>query len=532
MIYLNYMQDDDKQPSFERLDETKVEKNHRSVFDWLRGREETEETEGEKLRKKIDEELKEAARKRATDFEEERRQEEQREVGETRKLKKRWRAKLVEKSRQILEDAAERGDEPTSGYEIAKLMVAERIVKLHDMLSDESIDLRRSEIKALKIHIDFMGLLSEKLDKPELEVPEEVQQLYQTIADSVEETTGEHLPHAPVEQEVPPQSEADISYNQFAASIVQAIERTLRREEKGVTAGSDVEPSDGGAERLLSVVKKAALSAEVIRHEISHEASVRHLAETAEKVVLAPTRRGRLSAILAPVLAFPATVRYEKASKRAHEEKSNITETRDFTLLPNKKVKYFTEIELIQFADQVEVAAGRRLSDIYKKGEIDREGLIKVLESFRKGLDYRSEFTFRRDKWQRHKKASPEYLSEPSGNAPSPRPAPVATQPLDSPKRPEDSSGSSEAPAPEKDVKTPPTPRLRAQTFIRHGEGMLRSIGRSIALPPTEKMRADLAKIANEARARLKRQGNVVVLFTTVLLVIILVLIVIQLNIG
>ena len=86
------MPDDDKQPSYERLDETNPEHNRRSFFNWLRGKEETDE---EKLRKKLNEELKEAARTRAEQFEEERRTEEQREVAETRKLKKRWRAKLV-----------------------------------------------------------------------------------------------------------------------------------------------------------------------------------------------------------------------------------------------------------------------------------------------------------------------------------------------------------------------------------------------------------------------------------------------------
>ena len=60
--------DDDLSKSFERLDETKQESNKRSFFDWLIGREESEE---EKLRKKLDKELKEAARKRAEQFEEE-----------------------------------------------------------------------------------------------------------------------------------------------------------------------------------------------------------------------------------------------------------------------------------------------------------------------------------------------------------------------------------------------------------------------------------------------------------------------------
>ena len=59
LLWYTYSMNDEEQPNFERQVESQPEKSHRSVFDWLRGKEVVEQTEEEKLRKKIDEELKE-----------------------------------------------------------------------------------------------------------------------------------------------------------------------------------------------------------------------------------------------------------------------------------------------------------------------------------------------------------------------------------------------------------------------------------------------------------------------------------------
>lgn len=426
------MNDEDKQPSYERLDETNPERNRRSFFDWLRGKEESDE---ERLRRKLDEELKEAARQRAEQFEEERRSEEEREVAETKKLKKRWRAKLVEKSKRLLEETAASGEEPTSGYDIAKLMVAERIVKLHDMLQDESLDLRRSEVKALKINIDFMGLLSEKLDRPELEVPAEIEQLYQTIASSVEETTGETRPEPPrTSQETVPISETDTAYNTFAASIVQAIRRTLRPEPNPSGTVPDTQtarpqeqltrqspelssPMSEAAKKLLGIVQETAMSGEDIRKELTGADTARRLADVVEKAAMLdeqPTRTRRKPQAYG-ISSVPIP----------NPEKPETTPEHGFDLPPNKKIKYLSELELFTLAKTVEIGSGRLLSDVYTKGEIDREGLIKILEKYDKGEDYRSEFVLRREKWQRQKAASPEYLGTP---APARTAAPVSRE--------------------------------------------------------------------------------------------------------
>lgn len=519
------MQDDDKQQSFERLDETNPERNHRSFFDWLRGKEETDE---EKLRKKLDEELKEAARKRATDFEEEQRVEEQREVAETRKLKKRWRAKLVDKSKKLLEEAAEHGNEPANGYEIAKLMVAERIVKLHDILMTE--DLRKSEMKSIKIHIDFMGLLSEKLDRPELEVPEEVEQLYQTIAASVEETTGEAPPTQEDDRtEVAPTSEADSAYTAFAASIVRALRRAVRSEtppSRGGGVGSEVIPPVtrlGRAqertnsqperhtqltEQLLSIVKGTALSGEAIREEISHRERARYLADVVER-----------AEIMRPRLVGAETPHPVSTHSRSEEEKEQETPRGGFELPKNKKIKYLDEVELVALAETVHVGGGRLLAEAYKSGELDREGLIKVLESYNKGLDYRREFISRRDKWRRHTTESQEYLSEPTG------PSMAAPNP-----------SRNGQPKPEEIPEYHPTkslgPLRRTLGAPKAIAGKLRDIGatRGSVMSALKNKLQMPPKITQNMNGRLRRQAQMALLLLSVVLVIIIVVTVLELS--
>lgn len=522
MRYTDVMQDDDTQRSYEQLDETNPEHNRRSFFDWLRGKEETDE---EKLRKKLDEELKQAARQRAQQFEEEQRVEEKREVSETRKLKKRWRTKLVEKSKKLLEEVSERGDEPTNGYEIAKLMVAERIVKLHDILQTE--DLRRSEVKTLKIHIDFMGLLSEKLDKPELEVPEEVEALYQTIATSVKETTGDTPPQTTGEEpEVAPVSAEDAAYTAFASSIVRAIRRALRSETPNEAlaadgagfAGASVTPDtpvappveqnkqpafqSPQAEQLLAIVKGSALSGEALRQEISRSEHARRLADVVEK-----------AAIIDRYVSHEA----HKTSPSPTENRPEITplETDTSSTAARKKLKFMSNSELLALATAVEIGSGRLLADVYAKGELDREGLIKVLESYQKGRDYRNEFMRRRNKWRRRKQPSLESLSPPAPTVPATVPSTTPTS-EDTPER----------------LKNFGRQTLTLPLSTESSTGDSRNIGRDTTLPPTPTKRKipELSRLVGSAKERLKRQGQFALLLTSVFLVVIVVIVVIELS--
>lgn len=520
------MNDDEKDKSFERLDESRPERNERSFFDWLRGKEETEESDEEKLRKKLDEELKEAARQRATEFEEERRQEEAREVAETKKLKKRWRKKLVEKSRVLLEQTATQGNNPSSGYDIARVMVAERIVQYHDVLEDETLDLRRSEIKDLKLKIDFMGLLSEKLDRPQLEVPDEIEQLYQTIANSVEEATGERLERrsepAPT-PETQPVSEEDVAYAAFAANIVSVIKRALLAEktQPADTQGDNTEADDtmrpttpiaperssepeprGDSmfERIRATIRKTAPASSQIRQEISEGHTPHKLSEIIERVTLAETTQPHKPA----AIAIAGLVRREITPETEHRRPSE-----EFYIPPNRKIKHMTEVELVALAKLVDVGSGQRLADIYIHGDIDREGMIKVLESYHKGWDYRSEFSFRREQWQHRKEASPEYVTPTFDYASfrTHRPARNADRTRTGSARPRNFL-----------PHRPPTPQA-IQRLMTRTKGSLRNIGRAI---PSREQAKEMLKHA--ATYRMRRDYIMVTLLVLLVLAFLLLL--------
>lgn len=489
--------DDDKQQSPERLNERRHERVDRSFFDWLNGEQAKKESAEERLRKKLDKELKVAAKKRAEQFEKERRVEEKREVSETRKLKKRWRAKLVESSKQRLEQAETASAEPTDGYTIARLMVAERIVALHDMLTSEDLDLRRSEIKALKIHIDFMGLLSEKLDRPELDVPEEIEQLYKTIASSARETVEK--PQSPPETTLPetpapPESDHETAYRVFAASIVETIRRTLRPTPKpSVELASDYSPASEAAgeeqlpyksnlhvpERLvektpdrlepdvvvpivttatlIAMIRKEALPANELRQEIRHAETIRRLAEVVEQVEtiskMVPTNTVEKLVKPTPIETVrQATASQALDSTTAPDQVATVqpettrTETALATTQPAPAeyqpapkpadIDQWSETDLLDTARTVYVGSGRYLAELYQNGEIDRTGLVKVLKSYLKQRDYLSEFRRQREAYRRRR--SPEILAETSDRpTPYSNTSPPKTTELEPPELPQ-----------------------------------------------------------------------------------------------
>lgn len=525
------MADDNQNKSFERLDETRYERNERSFFDWLTGRKETEE---EKLKKKLDKELKEAARKRAEQFEEELRQQEERDVAETKKLKKRWRKKLVEKSEKQLADAEQKDENEMNGYEIAQVMVAERIVKLHEMLNDESLDLRRSEIKALKINLYFMGLLSEKLSRPELEVPEEVEKLYQTIATSIEDTTGETEPEpsdsngpttpentpsssepaSSEEAETPPASEADTNYTAFAVVIVNAIRRTLKKspapEKSNSTEKKSSEQSSEPAasplssksnednsqsqapESLLDSVRRTAFATEDIRQEISHAATVKRMAEIVEKAeMMNPVKRQPSAPETAATVA--AVVASTERLKQTEQKPQKISAAESF---PDISIELWNEADLVRKAEQVDIGNGRRLASAYRNGEIDREGLIKVLKSHKKHKNHLEEFRHQASRWRQSREFSPENLKNISEQS-------QQTAPLPAPETPQDLTS--------RQISKPSTARQ-----------LLRKV--------TSQPFSEIEPRMRDARDQVKKQASFVMMLSSLLLLIMLVVIIWFIN--
>lgn len=527
------MNNDGQKKSFEKLDESRYERGKRTFFDWLVGREESEE---EKLRKKLDKELKEAARKRAEQFEEELRQQEQRDEAETKKLKKRWRKKLVEKSEAQLAEAKVRDESTMNGYEIAQVMVAERIVKLHEMLQDESLDLRRSEVKGLKIHIDFMGLLSEKLSRPELEVPEEVEQLYHTIAASIEDTTGEtapggaepedHEPSAPEatspkfpeqndkKPEISQVSEADTSYTAFATAIVYAIKRSVKSAEdqssvKESSSNPEVNPATQPSTSetptvestpkippsVVDSIRQTAQSSSEIRQEIARSNTVKRMAEIVEKAEMMNVHATSKSPEIIPALA--AT----KAAKLAYREElktssGNLRPVSSAERFPDIPVELWNEADLVRKAEQVDIGNGRRLASAYRNGEIDREGLIKVLKSHKKHKNHLEEFRHQASRWRQSREFSPENLKNISEQS-------QQTASLPAPETPQDQTS--------RQISKPSTARQ-----------LLRKV--------TSQPFSEIEQRMRDARDQVKKQASFVMMLSSLLLLIMLVVIIWFIN--
>lgn len=454
------MQDDDTRASYERLDETRPERNKRSLFEWLTGKEASEE---EPLRQQLDKELKTAARKRAEE-EEQRRAAESNEEAETKKLKKKWRRKLLEKSRQQLEELDQRGDGPLDGYQLAQYMVAEKIIELHYTLDEE--DLRRSEIKALKVQIDFMGLLSEKLSNPELEMPKEVEEVYNTVVSLSEPETAEgadrrkqgQASRQTEEATTPDREEAAIGalYGPVVASILGGLKQAIREErgrQERLRATTDIygSPESGGGSydaiptadspdvpaaamvpRLREVIRQLAEPVTALREDLRQARAVERLADAVAKAD-ALRAAGRLNEYgpIAPVLSTAIltgraeTPRTSDETARQHSPTSHTDTHREtgtasaeaIKRLWERQLDELTTSELLTLAGPIELGSGRYLKYAYEHGQIDRSGLIKVLKAYKKGLDYRTEFATRSQSWLRAQEHSPEIAPAPSSHS-------------------------------------------------------------------------------------------------------------------
>jgi hypothetical protein len=132
----------------------------------------------------------------------------------------------------------------------------------------------------------------------------------------------------------------------------------------------------------------------------------------------------------------PTTVRLEspivKPVRREPEHRSSsesVTERHDHdrrdtdhpvTSKPNKKVEHMSLHELLHEARDIPVGHGQFLRRAYESGEIDRDALVDVIKSYRKGKDYRREFSAKRAAHRYRTTSSAEtaqsHEREPSGN--------------------------------------------------------------------------------------------------------------------
>lgn len=77
----------------------------------------------------------------------------------------------------------------------------------------------------------------------------------------------------------------------------------------------------------------------------------------------------------------------------------------------SRKIEHLPLQTLLVMAEAVPIGYGQRLRRAYEKGEIDKDGLVKVLKSRSKNLDYLREFKHQSDRHRTLMQTSPEFLS-------------------------------------------------------------------------------------------------------------------------
>lgn len=182
---------DDAKPEFDPEREVSPEKKQWKP-EWLRSDRERHEGDEKKEKDKKDRaaELKAAAKKRGQDLEKKKEIESAQQPRETQsvepeiapkgeKLRKKWRHAILEKSKRLLEFFRREEPETIDGVQLAEIMVAERIIALNEYLG--VTEPKTDERRETKTELDFMGLLSEKLSSPDIEVPEEIEEVHHVI---------------------------------------------------------------------------------------------------------------------------------------------------------------------------------------------------------------------------------------------------------------------------------------------------------------------------------------------------------------
>lgn len=346
------------------------------------------------------------------------------------KVRKKWRALLRRKSEVQVEEFQQQHPQTIDGYWLAQLMIAERILTLHELL--EQSEPKTSERKALKTELDVMGLLSEKLSDPEIGVPREIEETYRVIVDVIARGDTaidvEELPDIVPEQDeketTSPDPERSRSFERYGAAVIIALRLAVsaRKEtevveeeqpkptvpqhtpEPGVGVVSTITPRPVGdgipsqtPHETPNIAPHVALTALIARDEKHERTHPEQIIETPQHVPDMPVVLHSPNAITTPETPRP-TPNVPTPSQELEHVALEITG-------PNKKFDHMSTIELLTLAQNISIGNGQYLARAYQDGKIDRDGLIAVLKSFGRKGNYQYEYRSR----------SAEYISRKKG---------------------------------------------------------------------------------------------------------------------
>lgn len=387
----------------------------------------------------------------------------------TQKEKHERRLTLIEQSLALVAQYEEEPI-PRDAATLARLMIAHQVVHLHSQLEhpEQTSDLSSEAIEAT---LDYIAKLDAKFQDPTIELEPEIEQSYQEIIE-LAEATLEDTPDleavmsdlvqeqsdASPEESNPLFSEAPKSQNSIqdwaeqefdrrkkaaretlpavatAAALVYAVVHIGRRKKskpqsaENPQSKSSSSAADSASSPILqSPAQTAIRPAEQLITTPSRPEST--TPSTRNEHVVIPPRR------VSPNLATAAIATSVIASRNSSEtprpfspaethhpshpltqptpelnRSEHATPIIEPAPLAQRKIEHMPLPQLLAMAETISLGQGQYLRREFEAGHIDKEGLVKILKSHAKGLDYRFEFRQQADKFAKLKDTSPEFL--------------------------------------------------------------------------------------------------------------------------
>jgi hypothetical protein len=354
------------------------------------------------------------------------------------KVRKKWRALLQRKSEKQVEEFKDEEPETIDSYWLAQLMVAERILVLHEQLAHS--EPKTDERRQIKTELDVLGLLSEKLSDPEVQVPAEIEDTYRVIVSVLEQGDQEiDIEKLPVIKDAPEQPEPteqtrEQSFKKYGAAVIVALKKAVQGKKAEPEPESVIvqKSPGGGSSKPVTTIKPVGQTP--TPHQTPHVApgilltSAVVIAELDERKdeeqaqqATQPEQRA-FGPIPVAKAAHPEAPTHPRAEIRVEEppvEKAPVAP--EITLQSSdRKFEHMKTEELLQLAQNISLGNGQYLARAYQTGKIDRDGLISILKTAAWGGNYREEY----------RRRSAEYMRQLT------QPLPVAPQPVILPKEP------------------------------------------------------------------------------------------------
>jgi len=426
--------------------------------------------EEQEIKKKSDkeEDLKKKAEPKDEKKAEPKKEEQPEQKPNTQEDKHERRSTLIEQSLALVAQYEEEPI-PRDATTLARLMIAHQVIHLHSQLEhpEQTDDLSNEAIEAT---LDYIAKLDAKFQDPTIELEPEIEQSYQEIIELAEAALkdtpnleavmndlAQEQSDASPEESNPPFNTAPKNQNaaqnwaeqEFdrrkraaretlpavatAAALIYAVVHLGRRKKPKLQSAENPQ-SEGGISAADSassptLQSPAQTPTRPAEQPITTLSRPEYTTPTRNEHVVIPPRRGSpnlaTAAIATSVIASRSTSEAPRPFSpiETHHSPPSFTQptselNRSEHAAPvieqappaQRKIEHMPLPQLLAMAETVSLGQGQYLRREFEAGHIDKEGLVKILKSHAKGLDYRFEFRQQADKFAKLKATSPEFL--------------------------------------------------------------------------------------------------------------------------